>query len=88
MIPLGSVNENRSHIGTRVGVYRAKWVCLRCTWMMAAWSDSKVFKLIDFWGKEGIQEHLEGSKHNKHVYETILGTAEAGCSKNSRSVPH
>ena len=50
---------------------RAKRVCLCCTWMMAAWSDSEVFKLIDCWGEEGIEEQLEGSKHNKHVYGTV-----------------
>ena len=35
------------------------------------WTDSQVLKLIDVWGDEDIQEQLEGSKRNKHVYERI-----------------
>ena len=34
-------------------------------------TDSQVFKLIDVWGDENIQEQLEGSKRNEHVYERI-----------------
>ena len=34
-------------------------------------TDSQVFKLIDVWGDEDIQEQLEGSKRNKHVYERM-----------------
>ena len=35
------------------------------------WTDAQVFKLIDAWGDEDIQEQLEGSKRNKHVYERM-----------------
>ena len=37
---------------------------------MAAWTDAQVFKLIELW-KEGIQEQLEGSTRNKHVYAKL-----------------
>ena len=33
-----------------------------------SWTHSEVFVLIQLWGEEGIQEQLEGSKRNKHVY--------------------
>ena len=36
-----------------------------------SWSDREVFLLINYWGEEGIQEQLEGSKRNKHVYERL-----------------
>lgn len=39
--------------------------------MATTWSDSEVFKLIDLWGEQGIQEQLEGSKRNKHVCEKL-----------------
>ena len=35
------------------------------------WSDREVFLLIELWGEEGIQEQLEGSKRNKHIYERL-----------------
>ena len=38
------------------------------------WTDAQVFKLIDAWGDEDIQEQLEGSKRNKHVYEKMATT--------------
>lgn len=38
---------------------------------MAAWSESEVLQLISLWGEEGVQEQLEGSKRNKHVYTNI-----------------
>ena len=38
------------------------------------WTDSQVFKLIGVWGDEDIQEQLEGSKRNKHVYERMAKT--------------
>ena len=34
-------------------------------------SDAEVFRLIELWGKDSIQQHLEGAKRNKHVYEKI-----------------
>ena len=37
--------------------------------MASVWSDEEVLCLIDLWGEENIQEQLEGSKRNKHVYE-------------------
>lgn len=36
--------------------------------MATNWTDSEVFKLIQLWGEEGIQQQLEGSKRNKHVF--------------------
>ena len=49
--------------------------------MAAAWTDADVFKLIELWG-EGIQEQLEGSKRNKHVYEKLSnGLAKHGIEK-------
>lgn len=50
--------------------------------MAGGWTDGEVFKLIDIWKEEGIQEQLEGSKRNKHVYEK-LGTqmCKAGYNK-------
>ena len=90
MIPLGSVNWKL--ISYR---YQSRHVpvpsgCLRCMWMMAAWSDSELFKVIDCWEEEGIQEQLEGSKCNKHVYKTVskelwmlevVKTADQCCTK-------
>ena len=38
---------------------------------MAHWTDGQVFRLIEAWGDEDIQEQLEGSKRNKHVYERM-----------------
>ena len=31
----------------------------------------KVFKLIEVWSEEEIQEQLEGLKRNKHIYEKL-----------------
>ena len=31
----------------------------------------EVFLRIELWEEEGIQEQLEGSKRNKHVYERL-----------------
>ena len=39
--------------------------------MSATWTDAETLKLIEQWGKQGIQEQLEGSKRNKHVYEKL-----------------
>lgn len=39
--------------------------------MATTWSDADVFKLIELWGEQGIQEQLEGSKRNKHVYARL-----------------
>ena len=41
------------------------------------WTDSQVFKLIGVWGDEDIQEQLEGSKRNKHVYERMANSVGA-----------
>ena len=50
--------------------------------MAGGWTDGEVFKLIYIWKEEGIQEQLEGSKRNKHVYDK-LGTqmCKAGYNK-------
>lgn len=39
--------------------------------MTATWTDAETLKLIEQWGEQGIQEQLEGSKRNKHVYEKL-----------------
>ena len=36
-----------------------------------SWTDTEVLKLIALWGEQAIQEQLEGSKRNKHVYEKL-----------------
>ena len=36
--------------------------------MATNWTDVEVFKLIALWGEDGIQQQLEGSKRNKHVF--------------------
>ena len=45
--------------------------CVHVLQMAARWTDAEVFKLIELWKEEGIQEQLEGSKRNKHVYEKL-----------------
>ena len=48
------------------------------------WSDREVFLLIELWGEEGIQEQLEGSKRNKHVYEWLaVELAKTGSDKTA-----
>lgn len=43
---------------------------------------SKFFKLIDLWKEEGIQEQLEGSTRNKHVYDKLAAdVTKAGFKK-------
>ena len=39
--------------------------------MAVNWTDAEVFQLISCWAEEGIQEQLEGCKHNKHIYERL-----------------
>ena len=41
--------------------------------MSATWTDKEPTKLIQQWGEQGIQEQLEESKRNKHVYEKLSG---------------
>ena len=51
---------------------------------MVTWSDNEVLQLISFWGEEGVQAQLEGSKRNKYVYEKISKTlARNGIHKSS-----
>ena len=45
-------------------------VHVKCN-MSANWTDREVFRLIDCWSEEGIQEQLEGSRRNKHVYDKL-----------------
>ena len=40
--------------------------------MAMSWSNAEIFKLIELWGEQGIQEQLEGSKRNRHVYAKLL----------------
>ena len=39
--------------------------------MSTSWPEGEVFKLIAQWGEQSIQEQLEGSKRNIHVYEKL-----------------
>ena len=38
---------------------------------MAAWTDNEIYKLIDIWGDQTIQEQLEGCRRNREVFEKI-----------------
>ena len=50
---------------------------------MATWNDTEVLQLISLWGEEGVQEQLEGSKRNKHVYTKIaLALAKKNINKD------
>lgn len=51
--------------------------------MAVGWTDAEVFKLIELWKEEGIQEQLEGATRNKHVYVKLASDmTKAGFSKN------
>ena len=39
--------------------------------MATNWTDAETFLLIEQWAEQGIQEQLEGSKRNKHVYARL-----------------
>ena len=39
--------------------------------MVVNWTDAEVFQLISSLAGKGIQEQLEGFKHNKHIYERL-----------------
>ena len=39
--------------------------------MAGVWKDADVHIFLKIWGKESIQEQLEGSKRNQHIYERI-----------------
>ena len=39
--------------------------------MSANWTDREVFRLVDCWSEERIQEQLEGSRRNKHAYDKL-----------------
>ena len=53
--------------------------------MAVDWSDSETFKVIhvELWSEEGIQEELEGSKRNKHVYARLSSELEKPGKVNS-----
>ena len=51
------------------------------------WTDVEVFRLIQVWSEEGIQEQLEGAKRNKHIYEQLAeDLATYGIEKTGNSV--
>ena len=51
--------------------------------MCTSWTEKEVFKLIEQWGEQSIQEQLEGSKRNKHVYEKLSSAlAKVGVKKS------
>ena len=35
------------------------------------WSDEEVYDLIDIWSDDTVQEQLEGSRRNQHIYSKI-----------------
>ena len=51
--------------------------------MAVGWTDAEVFKLIELWKEEGIQEQLEGATRNKHVYAKLASDmTKVGFSKS------
>ena len=38
---------------------------------MATWTEEETIQLIDLWGEESVQEHLEKCSKNRNVYEKI-----------------
>ena len=38
---------------------------------MATWTEEETVQLIDLWGEESVQEHLERCSNNRNVYEKI-----------------
>ena len=52
---------------------------------MATWTEAETYKLIEIWGDEKIQSHLEGCKRNKTVHERIASSlSEAGFEKSAK----
>jgi len=48
--------------------------------MVAAWTDTETFKLIELWGDQSVQEKLEECTKNNQVYVKISEEMyEAGC---------
>ena len=39
--------------------------------MSNTWSDMETFKLLEIWGEDDVQEQLNKSKRNSHVYDRI-----------------
>jgi len=39
--------------------------------MATNWTDNQVLRLIQIWGDNNVQEQLEGSKRNKHGYDSV-----------------
>ena len=39
--------------------------------MAVVWMDAELFKFLELWKEEGIQEQLEGATRNKHVYANL-----------------
>ena len=47
--------------------------------MSSNWTDGEVFKLVEQWGENGIQEQLEAALRNKHVYKKLsIALSKAG----------
>lgn len=42
-----------------------------CYVLAANWTDAETFLLIEHWAEQGIQEQLEESKRNKHIYTRL-----------------
>ena len=64
-----------------MGLHTKQWpICTN-------WTDAEVFRLIQVWSEEGIQEQLEGAKRNKHIYEQLVeDLAIYGIEKQGNSV--
>ena len=51
--------------------------------MPVAWTNDETWKLIEFWGENGIQEQLEGCTRSKHVYGKLsYALAKEGVTKS------
>lgn len=67
-----SANRTKNDVGgVTQSILGVSLSCVHVLEMAAGWTDAEVFKLIELWKEEGIQEQLEGSKRNKHVYEKL-----------------
>ena len=52
--------------------------------MSCKWTDDKVLKHIEQWEEQGIQEQLEGTARNKHVYKKLPVVLPKAKSEKSR----
>ena len=51
--------------------------------MSTSWMEGEVDNFIEQWGEQSIQEQLEGSKRNRHVYVKLsIALAKVGVKKS------